>query len=398
MPGTDVDFFDVFAADSSLRILHRRNVPPAVLLAAVPLTLAVVVAAAASAGLLGMRHLSTAMCQDFANLVSSTRLGCRAKPVVVHQMPLLRDWPSLACAVIAALTPYLVYRQWTGFRDLVPSLTRFGLVGSRQPGTDGAARFHDEVADVNAFIRNRSSASVLPGLVAVVAMLAITFGTSRSIYPAFAPDGVSGWSDDAADRWWAGSTASPAGFAAYFLIGYVAVYYLVRMNLVGARIVLALWRVRLTVRFGMDVDNRDGNYGWGPVREILTATYLAIVLDGIGLVALLLAVGASGVLLLLPVLGQWLVLLPFYTVVPVVAVVRNVREYKRVEVERLTALLSTIPDTDLAARGPVIQRLDRVHQLPLVPFGKWRVLGGWIMGFTSGLLTFAGIASSIWGG
>lgn len=398
MPKPEPEFLDVFAADSSLRTLHRRKLAPSVLLIGAPATIFALIVAAAGDGRLGMRHLSTAICQDFAELVSATSLACVGRPTAVHQMPLLRDWPTLILAFVAGLTPYLVYRQWTGFRDLVPDLTKFGLVGSRQTGTDGAARFREEVADVNAFIRNRSSASVLPGLVAVVAMIIITAGTERSIYPAFAPVSAPGWSAEVARSWWANPEVGPLGFAMYFLVGYVAIYYVVRMNLVGGRIVLALWRTRKTVRFGMDVDNRDGNYGWGPVREILTATYLAMTLHGIGLAALLLTVGLSGVLIILPLLGQWLILLPIYTFVPVISVVRNVREYKQIEVERLSEELAKIPDNNLAARAPISQRLDRVHQLPLVPFGKWRVLGGWFMGFVSGLVTFAGIASSIWGG
>ncbi|MGW5922295.1 hypothetical protein ACWFPY_25185 [Nocardia fluminea] len=339
-------------------------------------------AAAYLVGDLTMANLPIAVCQDLANLLNATQLPCSTLSPEPATMPLLRDVFSGILLLSAVLTPYLVYKQWTGFDGLVPTLESRHIIESKQTGIDGLKSLKDEVERINTYFQKHGSSSLTPAFVAALAMAALMSGERTEIYRFLGPSGVEPWSAEIFAHWWANPQNNSLAWLLYFMVGFIAVYYVVRMNLVGGRVVLGIWRVRKDVLFGLDLDNLDGNYGWKPVMRMLTATYSALLLHGLGLLSLMVLLSIPKWFLLVPLLGQWLLVLPFYLFVPIYVVVRDVTEYKRRREAEIVALLSAVPVNDHVQRAALSQRLEAIRKLPVAPFKKWwtlrKVLGGFI--------------------
>jgi hypothetical protein len=65
------------------------------------------------------------------------------------EFPLLRDLPSLGCATILGISPYLVYSQWFGIRDLYLAMFRQKLISFRDDIPEAERLFRREVASAN---------------------------------------------------------------------------------------------------------------------------------------------------------------------------------------------------------------------------------------------------------
>lgn len=381
---------DPFIAESSLRVLYRKGVRAELLFVPALFVIAAFVAISIQQGTLSMDNVLRAVCQDVAHLAHSSKLKCVTEVAVPARMPLLRDWPSLVLMVVVVLTPYLVYKQWLGFARMISTLRNLNLILDKRTGVSAVSSLDNEVTRMNMYFARYGSSSLIPAIVAAVAMGSLVIGSRQLIYKPFAPLGDPQWPARMGETWWAGLSSGGASWLLYFITGFVGVFYIVRMNLVGARVVLGLWRVRKDVLFGVDLDNVDGDYGWKPVTQVLSATWAAMLLHGVGLVCLMLLLDAPNWILLIPLLGQWLVVLPFYAALPIVIVIRDVRTYRKMQEDATIAKIQAIPQADTVQRLALSQRLQAIRALPvLLPFRKW-----WTV---RGVLTAVfGAAGSIW--
>ncbi|MCX5042358.1 hypothetical protein OG921_04040 [Aldersonia sp. NBC_00410] len=388
-----IDRIDPFLSERSLAWLSLRRIPPEILLAPAFASVVLFVVLAKFSNSLSMDDVPLAVCQDVGHLLESSKLSCVNEPSVPAAMPLARDVWSIVLMFAAVLSPYLVYKQWTGFHALIPTLSRNGLILDRYPGSDAVGALTLEVDAMNRYFRGPGSSTLFTSLIAAIAMASLMVGERAAIYRPLAPPSDAEWPTKVWDKWWANPAISSWSWMLYFVVGFVAVYYIVRMNLVGSRVVLGLWRVRRRVLYGADVDNADGDYGWKPVTRILSATWVALILHGAGLLSLMVLLDIPNWVLLVPLLGQWLVLLPFYTILPLVIVMRDVRRFRKMKEKETQLVLAAIPSSDVVQRTTVAQRLRDIRDLPLLlPFHKWwtaRSVIGAIFAFAAALWTTA---------
>lgn len=388
---------DPFIAEPSLRVLAHRNIKAEWLLLPAALTVAAFVLVSIQQGTFYIESPLRAVCQDVAHLARSSKVSCLTGEEVPASMPLQRDWPSLILMVAAVLTPYLVYKQWLGFAQMVPTLRNLGLVLDKRPGVSALSSLDAEIARMNSYFTRFASSSIIPAAVAALAMGALVVGSRRLIYQPFAPPDDPSWSTSVGRTWWAGLDSGGAGWLLYFMTGFVAVFYIVRMNMVGSRVVFGLWRIRKQVLFGVDLDNVDGEYGWKPVTQVLSATWAAILLHGLGILCLMLLLDVPSWVLLVPLLGQWLVVLPFYSALPIVIVVRDVRAFRKAQESAMVTAISAVPQSDVAQRAVLAQRLASIRKLPLLlPFRKWWTARGFIVAVGGAVASLWAAAAVFW--
>jgi len=218
-------------------------------------------------------------------------------------------------------------------------------------------------------------------------MLGIVASQRSGIYPRLAPGNlraadIASWTQAAYSSWWANFDHSIFGWLAYFWIGYIGLYYIVTMNLIGGRVVLLLWQTRRLVSFGADPDDEDGYYGWATAREVLAATYTACAVHSVALLLVVLMVPGRSVWFLLPVAIFWLAVIPPYFLVPLILARRSVTRFKAWQeslLAREIASLRRYEDTlqEQSARLELLhnrellyQRLLRVRRIPNLPFRR----------------------------
>jgi len=196
------------------------------------------------------------------------------------------DMFSLVTMVILGLTAFTASYQWTGYAKLMGHMAHCGSMTFDSANDQLAVRRHVMLA--NRFFRRitRFSPFILAFTMLLMLILVIT-QYHRGVFAPLAPDGhfIKAWAKDAYNGWWAAPKNSPLAFAVYFGIGSVGLYIITIQNIVGLRVIYALWRSRRNYSIGADHVNSDGYYGWAPVRRILSATYCQIALHGIALAA-----------------------------------------------------------------------------------------------------------------
>jgi len=138
----------------------------------------------------------------------------------------------------------------------------------------------------------------------------------------------------------------------------------------------------------------DGNYGWSEVRQILKATWIALMLHGVALVFGDLSLSRGAALCLIPLLGQWMIVAPLYVGIPVYIVRRNILQFKKEEECRLRAQHALA--SDLTHKTAIANRLDRLRSLKVLPFVS---LGGKalvVISLLSSLITVVELARLIY--
>lgn len=106
----------VFDGDASLQFLAARDVAPRFLLLLAPLFVLSLIVVSGADGHLTTQSVPDLWCQDAGHLLLSPNWPCLKHGNQTAAFPLLRDLPSLGCAIILGVSPYLVYNQWFGIR------------------------------------------------------------------------------------------------------------------------------------------------------------------------------------------------------------------------------------------------------------------------------------------
>jgi hypothetical protein len=377
-PGT-LDL-DVFEGDATLRFLAQHNIAPRVLLLIAPFFLLLLIVISAADGHLATGDLAGLWCQDIGHYLLSPNWPCMTRQSNSTSIPLFRDLSSLGCAVILGISPYLVYSQWLGIRDLYPAMNSQGLISFRDDVANAEGLFRREISLANQYFARagRRSASTMAS--AAACMLLVVASQRYGVFPSLAPArlGLTAqdtWSKEAYAHWWANFDSAIAGWLAYFAIGTLGLYFIITMNVIGSRAVILVWRTRKLITYSADPDNRDGYYGWLQARKILAPTYIALALHGVGIFLVATMIPPDALWFLVPVGGQWLIVLGPYLYVPVSLIFKNITEYKRCEMERLTKMLDDLAAESMTVqrerdRETLAQRLERVRSIPALPFRR----------------------------
>ncbi|MEU6852843.1 hypothetical protein ABZ901_23305 [Actinacidiphila alni] len=394
--------FDVFSAEPIL--LSRINASRRrwLWLCGIPVvTLLLLLELCALYDAVAMPHLGGQLCADLSRFLRFDHPQCRPEASAAGRFPLLRDLPSLSAIVILLVTPALIQRQWSAFEDLLPGMERDGVL-TVAPVPGAAARIDAELVRANNRFRRIRSLAPLLMVLSLVCVAGISLSEQRlGIYYALAPAGdARAWGGQTYGRWWAGWHASPPGALIYLAVGTAGVYWIAVMNCAGSRVLLCLWRLRGDLRYGVDPHNADGYFGWGRARAVLVPTYVSMALHGIALIA----VGVSlpfpfSVVVMTPVVGQWLLALPVYTGLPLLLTRRGIVSFKRREEARLRIALRRLEAnrTALVAAGryytdteALAQRLVRVRGIRTFPFSRPRDI---VLAVANLLATIGGVYS-----
>jgi hypothetical protein len=191
--GRPVDTLElrVFEGDATLRFMAARDVAPRVLLLLAPFFVFSLVAISAADGHLTTQNLPTLWCQDAGHYLFSPNWPCLNHRIQSTDFPLLRDLPSLGCAIILGVSPYLVYSQWFGIRDLYLAMFRQGLVGFRDDIPEAERLFRHEVARANDYFVRAGRRSSVAMAIAAISMLFVVASQRYGVFPSIAPSTAS---------------------------------------------------------------------------------------------------------------------------------------------------------------------------------------------------------------
>jgi hypothetical protein len=367
--------------------LRRRGSDGWTLLALPVLAIAVPVLFSLIDGNFSQPNIGGLISHDTAVYLHTSKWGGGTVPS--GEVSLLRDLPTLLVFAILMVTPFLMYRQWSGIAVFLDEMERRGVLSF----PNGRAAVAEKIARCNSYFTRAASFNAYAMLAAVGSVMLVTVAQRHDgVYSALSA-GPAGVAIDY-DHWWASSTSAPVNAVVYVIIGSLGIYVAFLQEMYGGRTVLLLWQLRRDVRYGADPDNIDGSYGWSEIQGILTATWISILLDGVGFALISLSLSHNKALYLLPLLGQWLITAPLYIGLPIFLTRKNIRSFQRDEIARLGALYEA--SNDLAQRGAIADRLDRVRKIRVLPFvGKTGQVVA-LVGFVSSLVTVVQIMRLIY--
>jgi hypothetical protein len=393
----------VFDGDATLRFLAARDVAPGVLLLLAPIFILSLVVISAADGHLTTQNLPALWCQDAGHYLFSPNWPCLKDQTQSAAFPLLRDLPSLGCATILGISPYLVYSQWFGIRDLYLEMFRQGLISFRDDIPEAERLFRHEIASANDYFARAGRRSAAAMAIAATSILFVVASQRYGVFPSIAPSAASSltqsaWSKDAYVHWWANFDFAIPGWLAYCVIGTIGLYFIITMNVIGSRVVFLIWRTRSYITYGADPDNRDEYFGWLQARRILAPTYIALAVHGLGIFLTATMVPPGVLWFLVPVAGQWLLVLGPYIYIPMSLVTKNIRAYREKEAARLVNLLDDLALQPMSVqrerdRETVAQRLERVRSIRSLPFRRFGDLS--LLSFTifSSVASLYGVAA-----
>jgi hypothetical protein len=403
--GQSVDTLElrVFEGDATLRFLAARDVAPKALLLLAPVFILSLVVISAADGHLTTQDLPTLWCQDVGHYLFSPNWPCMKHQSRSVEFPLLRDLPSLGCATILGISPYLVYSQWFGIRDLYLAMFRQKLISFRDDIPEAERLFRREVASANDYFARAGRRSSAAMAIAAISILFVVASQRYGVFPSVAPSVSSAltqttWSKDAYVHWWANFDFAIPGWLAYCAIGTVGLYFIITMNVIGSRVVLLIWRTRSYISYGADPDNRDEYFGWLQARRILAPTYIALAVHGLGIFLAATMVPLGALWFLVPVAGQWLLVLGPYIYIPMSLVTKNIRVYREKEAARLVKLLDDLALQSMSVererdRETVAQRLERVRSIRSLPFRRFGDISLLLFTIFSSVAALYGVAA-----
>ena len=393
----------VFDGDATLRFLAARNVAPGFLLLLAPLFVLSLVIISAADGNLTTQNLPSLWCQDAGHYLLSPNWPCLKQGNHTDAFPLLRDLPSLGCAIILGISPYLIYSQWFGIRDLYLEMFRQGLICFRDDIPDAETLFRREIVRANDYFARAGRRSSVTMAIAATSMLFVVASQRYGIFPSVAPSTASAitqaaWSRDAYVHWWANFDFAIPGWLAYCVIGTCGLYFIITMNVIGSRVVLLIWHTRNYITYGADPDNRDEYYGWLQARHILAPTYIALAVHGFGIFLAATMVPPGAIWFLIPVAGQWFLVLGPYIYIPMSLVTKNIMAYREQETARLVKLLDELAVQPMGVqrerdRETVAQRLERVRSIRSLPFRRFGDLSLLLFTIFSSVASLYGVAA-----
>jgi hypothetical protein len=382
--------FDPFAASPVASMLARVSTGRLVIL--LPLILALLFAATL------LEHTTGGLrdVQPLADLrLALNSGGGQSAP----RFPLTRDFLTLWLMVAEVATVLIVHRQWILMAECVGSLESSGaIVALNRPVPSRWLRLGERLFPVEEGSQDldgletvmrhaRSSLAVmrakrgwvLAGL-ALVGSAVVILGENPQILSAVAPPGLdakrdSAWLHNAYSSWWAG-LSHPVGALVYFLLIAFGIYLVLIQNAIGlccSYFVLTLTKV---AKLEADWLNRDGHYGWRPIALIFRTVYWSLLLHGVTLALVVIVLGPSHVLLIMPLLAVWLLVAPIYiggSILVFRRVERSARAQRLALIEGQMQCASISASSPAPALAPYLLELDLAINARIRPLSLGRL-------------------------
>jgi hypothetical protein len=199
-------------------------------------------------------------CAQFTSLASHlpTISACQ-RGEVPTSFPITNDFFTVVTLTVLAATTFTARHQWSGYSILAKHMTESGAI--RFKSSRDRRRFATEIHQANALFRRVSRLS--PAILCVVAMLIVLLVVEQhrnGVFAALTPSDRTEleWSRLAYSNWWVAPKNSVISTVTYVLIGTIALHIITIQNIIGPRILLALWRARTTFSIGADYVITDG--------------------------------------------------------------------------------------------------------------------------------------------
>lgn len=317
----------------------------------------------------------------------------------------LHNDPFLFLALLfITVTPRTAAHQWDGYGTLASHMSEFGSM--RFDTTQSRGAFNTQILLANIFFqRLRKWSYPILGLSLALTGVLLWLWRSDGAFSALAPATVDPveWSRSAYAQWWMRIPDVRALLErlAVLLPAAFGLYTVMLQNVIGPRILFSLWRARGDFEIGADHLNADGYFGWLPVRKILSATYVQIVIHGIALAAIGVTLPPNGAQnwTFIFLAGQWVVTLPLYVLLPVILTRRKMIAYKSGEISTLQSEVARVTrgkplEEKLAIEHTFAQRIQEVRQVPSLPYARPR--DGFILvtGLIADLAAVVAVASN----
>lgn len=290
------------------------------------------------------------------------------------EFSLLRDYPSLLLYPMVAVWLISLFVQWTVIERFIPSAISSGVI---QPKTRQSEAIAGHVADLNESIDKMRRNTTSYVLAAIGLTVLVLFAQTRvGIFGVLSPaDAGAEWSRDAYRQWW-GSHQNPLGFVTYYSSMFIAMYYLLKQNLIGVITVRGFRRIAKISTFHFDLTNLDGYYGWGLFRSGIQTIYLSVLTVVVAIAGLVLVVSIGQ----LAWLGVLILVLVFFSPIFLGAMISSVMKRLRAEKRRVVRLIEDeLVGNDRSSKGRQVTdattSITALHELvsivrsaPTIPF------------------------------
>jgi uncharacterized membrane protein len=372
--------FDPFAGEPTLMGRIGRSSGHPYWIAAAPI-IAMLLLMAVELPLSGSQQagVGSLICGDLRRILGSLPLIARCRRTDSTSFPATRDIFTFIGMLSLVVTPFTATRQWIGIRNFVSGMAGAGSLKFDTERARGA--LDAEVRAANASITRIADYAPLVMLICTGAMTGLILVEAHNgVFAALIPPGANArsWALGAYLHWWAGTHGDLFGLAIYFAVGSYGLYIITMQNIITNRILLALIRARRQIEFAVDPLNSDGFFGWRPVRTIATATYIELVIHGIGLAAVGITLPHGGIFTTYVfAAGQWIIILIVAVAFPPVFAWRKVSSFKRRQISDLTmaarAASASKPEYErLNIEEAYRKRIEMVRAVPVLPYKRVR--------------------------
>lgn len=322
-----------FPVEPLLNAAHRRGIPSAAMLLAIPAFFLPVALVATAQGTFSHPAGFKVAWNDLARVMG---LG--------HQQtdpyfPLLRDYPTLIVILFTGLSCYLFYRNCQLMKLLFTHLRNNGLIRldrHMQP------MIRQELAKANARFTATGRLSLMIAVLSL-AVASLLFASSHSppIFLPLAPGVTQGgrqvWGRAAYHLWWATMDRRHIAGAITYMIGSAfTVYVILKHNIAGICFVSFFWTVRKQAVFTMDKRNIDGYYGWYPMRRLILSVFISVVASLVAFTSLFTLLPFHAISGYLPFALIYLIGVPVYVAVPLWLLNQAVDRFRLDEVAAIT--------------------------------------------------------------
>lgn len=377
---------DIFEPHGFLQRFRFMDGPRA-LLATGLMSLVAFLLAAAADGNLSQAELGQVLCQDARSYLSAGENICEQYRLS-QTMSALRDVGSLVVILLLPMTIPLMFRQWQGITMFLRAMDERGILS-----IDDRPQVDHEVDLCNAHFRRWGLWSPLVCLIAALLMLLVARAqASGRVYPILQTS-RNGYGIEAGD-WWVSITGSSLVGVLYFAVGFVVIYIILLQNIHGSRVVLLLWRLRQVVVYEADPKNRDGSFGWSEVQAVLFATWSLTILHGICLGCVGLSLPTGRAVAIAPLLLLWVIVTPFYMIVPVLLTRRNIGAWKRRERAVFQERIAAAPDE--ATRSAIQHEMRSLNDVKVNPYAGAARRGLHYLGIAGSVIFLAQIVQYIY--
>jgi hypothetical protein len=306
--------------------------------------------------------------------------------------PVMRDVTTWLLAFIVVASCGVAHRQWQLMSHCLSDLFKNGVLRpkpelkkslrSRVLKLDHFVGNAKGPAAYNAFVNNVNQSAAVriarwaPFIAAVSAFIVILLiiGEKHTLFAVFAPHGLnsssrSGWLSTAYKNWWA-SDDHPAGLLVYFIGCFLGAYVLVVVNIIGVLASYVIAALPYLTEFDIDWLNRDGNFGWMPVKRVFRTIYSLLILHGSVISILLIVLGIQNFPWIIILVAVWIIVVPIYVIVPAVMfhnMIDRARNRRASELAQAANCSESLTIQNLGKFRTFVLEMERIRKAKIRP-------------------------------